>query len=50
MTLNEYAAEFEGMERYIAALESVCTEQQLRDAAEICCPGCHDGERLLEQA
>jgi hypothetical protein len=50
MTLSEYAATWDDMEAYIAALESVCTEQQLRDAAEIVSPGCTDETPIALEA
>ena len=48
MTLSEYAAEWDSMEAYIAALEAVCTEEQRMAAAEIVCPGCTREERQPE--
>jgi len=46
MTLSEYAATWDDMEAYIAALESVCTEEQRMQAAEIVSPGCTREEEL----
>ena len=44
MRLSEYAQAWDDMERYIAALEAVCTEEQRMAAAEIVCPGCTSPE------